>query len=92
MMTQLGRPEASLFDLELLLTVATLSLALAAGALAFHWAYRWYRNQKQLPSTTNEDLAAFVRALQAEDELEPEELERVRAALDRQKRPGEPGK
>jgi hypothetical protein len=76
---------ASLFDPELLAMYAALLAVLAAGGVIIYATLRWYRNLKNNPSTSKEDLAELAHALEDVDELAPEERERLRAALERQK-------
>jgi hypothetical protein len=81
---------ASLYDPELLATYAALLIVLVCGVVAVYAAFRWYRGLKQLTSTRSEDLAQLAQALEEQDGLNPDELQRVRAALERQKS-SEPG-
>ncbi len=79
--------EASWFDPEVLLTYIALFLLLGLGATVFYTTCRWYRSLKNTPSTHGDDLAQLESALADEDELDPEERARVRAALERNKKP-----
>jgi hypothetical protein len=75
----------SFLDSELTLLYAALLAILLAGGVAIYATYRWYRTLKQPAPTSSDDLAEFARALQQQGELAPEEAEKIRAALDRQR-------
>ena len=78
--------ESPLFDPEFVLTVAALVLVLTVGGVAIHAAYRWYRNLKQTPTGAGaEDAQQWIQSLEQDEELDAEELARLRAALDKQK-------
>ena len=76
---------ASLFDPELLAMYAVLLTFLVSGGIVIYGTYRWYRNLKNASSSKNDDLDQLARALENGAELAPDEKERVRAALQRQK-------
>jgi hypothetical protein len=81
--------EASWFDPEVVLTYIALFLLLGLGATVFYTACRWFRSLKNAPSTRSDDLAQLESALADEEELDPDERARVRAALERNKQRGE---
>jgi hypothetical protein len=62
--------------------VASLVAAVLSGAVAVYAAYRWYRTSKEISSTRLDDLAELEKSLQ-DGALAPEEVERVRAAIQR---------
>jgi hypothetical protein len=75
----------TLFDPELLAMYALLLAFLVSGGIVIYVTYRWYRRLKNAPSSKTEDLDQLARVLQDDAELAPEEKERLRAALQRQK-------
>src|SRR5439155_15924740 len=78
--------ETVLFDPEFVLMVAALVLVLTVGGVAIQAACRWYRNLKQTPAAGSaEDAQQWIQALEEEEDLDAEELARLRAALDKQK-------
>jgi hypothetical protein len=62
----------------------------AAGMVAIYMSFRWYRAFQFSWSIKNEALADLERALEKQQELKPEELERVRAAIQLSQEKGEP--
>jgi hypothetical protein len=72
-----------LFDPDVVTTYAVLVALLVGGGLLIYAAFRWYRTLRQPTSTAGEDLAQLNLTLQ-EQGLAPEELERIRAAIERQ--------
>jgi len=80
-----------MFDPELLTTFGVLLAVLVCGVVAVWLAFRWYHNLKQLPSTSGDALAQLTRALEEQTELDPEEIERIRAAIQREKEGDGPG-
>jgi hypothetical protein len=70
-----------MLDLELVTTWLILLAMLAVGSLAVWYSSRWYRTLKQSGFSTGDDLAQLDRALDDEDELDPQEIERIRAAI-----------
>jgi hypothetical protein len=85
----LGWTLSALSDPDLLLAWLILAGVLLVGGLAIYAATRWYRNLNQPPSTSGEDLGQLPRAL--EQELSPEEMERLRAAIERRQDNAERG-
>src|SRR5438094_4541828 len=77
--------ESPLLDPEFVLMTVVLLLVLTVGGLAILAACRWYRTLEQPPATGGAEAAEFVQSLEEEDELDAEELARVRAALDKQR-------
>jgi hypothetical protein len=75
----------SLFDPDLLAMYAVLLAILVSGGIVIFVTYRWYRTLKNASSNKNEDLDELARAMEDEAELAPEERERIRAALERQR-------
>ena len=75
----------TLFDPELLAMYALLLAFLVSGGIVIYVTYRWYRHLKTASSSKADDLDQLARVLEDEAELAPEEKERVRAALERQK-------
>ena len=84
-------PNASFFDPELLATCIVLSAVLVCGGVAVGLAFRWYRTQKRQPSAADDALAQLSRALEEQEELDPAEVERIRAAIQRNKNGDGPG-
>jgi hypothetical protein len=85
------RPDASIFDPELLTTNIVLSAVLVCGGLAVWLAFRWYHNLKRQSSAADDALAQLRRALEEQEELDPAEVERIRAAILRHKNEDRPG-
>jgi hypothetical protein len=81
------------FDAELLTTSAVLLAVMMGGAVAVWLTFRWYRNLKQSLSAPDDALAQLTRALEDEEaEFDPEDVARIRAAIERQKqRADQPG-
>src|SRR5207237_303017 len=82
--------DSPLFDPEFVLTTVALVLVLALGGVIIRGAFRWYRGLKQPSSTSGDDQVQLMQALE-EDELDPQELERVRAAIQKQQPKPDPG-
>jgi hypothetical protein len=82
---------ASTFDSELLAPLVLLLAVLAVGGVAVWFAFRWYRKWKQPLSTAEDDFDQLARSLQQQDGLDPHEIARIRAAIDRKKEQGGPG-
>jgi hypothetical protein len=78
-------PAFGFFQSELTLMYAVLLVVLLAGGIAIYAAFRWYRTLKEPPPGEGEDLAQFARALEEEGDLAPEEVEKVRAAVEKAK-------
>jgi hypothetical protein len=75
----------SLFDPDLLAMYAALLALIVGGGIVIYGTYRWYRTLKNASSSRNDDLDELARAMEDEAELAPEERERIRAALERQR-------
>jgi membrane protein implicated in regulation of membrane protease activity len=75
----------AIFDDPLLIANVLLLVVLAGGAVAIWLTYRWYRNLKQEPSTANESLLELASAIDQQEQLEADEVERIRAAIERRK-------
>jgi cytochrome c-type biogenesis protein CcmH/NrfG len=75
----------AILDDPLLLANVVLLVVLACGAVAIWLTYRWYRNLKQQPSTANEALLELARTIDQQEQLEADEVERIRAAIERRK-------
>jgi hypothetical protein len=86
----LAASPSRLYDPELLATVAVLLTLLVSGGLAIYATCRWYRNLKHETSSQSDDLDQLARVMEDEDELGPEERQRLRAALQRHKQTGQP--
>jgi len=71
------------FQSDLTLMYAVLLVILLAGGIAIYAAFRWYRTLKEPPSPDGADLAQFARALEEQSDLAPEELAKVRAAVEK---------
>jgi hypothetical protein len=61
-------------------------IVLACGGAAIWLTIRWYHNLKKRPSITVEALAKLDNALEEHDELAPDEVQRIREAIERQKK------
>jgi hypothetical protein len=85
------RPNASIFDPELLATGILLLAVLLCGGGAVWLAFRWFRSLKREPSAADEDFAQLGRALEEQKELDPAEVERIRAVIQRRKNGEGPG-
>jgi|SRR5579862_1604043 len=73
---------------ELLVPFALLLAVLAAGGVALWLAFRWYRKWSQPLSTADDDFAQLTQALQQQNGLNPQEIERVRTAIEKKKEQG----
>jgi hypothetical protein len=85
------RPNASIFDPEFLTAYVVLLAALVCGGVAVWLAFRWYRNLKRRPSAADEAFAQLSQALEEQKNLDPAEVERIRAAIRRHKNGPGPG-
>jgi len=76
--------DSPLYDPEFVLMTVALVLVLALGGVIIRGTCRWYRGLQQPSSTRADDQAQLVQALEQEEALDPRELERVRAAIQKQ--------
>jgi hypothetical protein len=78
---------------ELWLVYGGAFAAFALGSCAVIATYRWYRRVRHSQTTAGEDLAQLADAIADQPELEPEEVQRVREAIERRKQhlPENPG-
>jgi hypothetical protein len=77
-------------EAELWTAYALLFGALLCGTIALLFTFRWCRTLKQPSSSRSEALAQLARALDQEEQLDPEETRRVRAAIERQRETDDP--
>jgi hypothetical protein len=68
---------------ELYLVYGGAAAAFILGGFVVVRTYRWYRRTKQIETTAGEDLAQLAEAITTEAELAPEEVQRVRDAIER---------
>jgi hypothetical protein len=82
---------ADWFDVpEVVVVCVALLAVVVSGMVAIYAAFRWYRAFQYSSSIKNEALADLERALENQQELKPEELERVRAVIQQHQQNREP--